>query len=143
MQAVHTALDWLQRQPLALWALATLLMFVLSLGLSAWLIVRMPADVFLRERVVDPTPRGRLKRLARNTLGTLLIVLGLVLSLPGVPGQGLLTVLLGLVLLDGRGKRKLELKLLQRPGLRRSINRLRQRFGREPLQLPDNPSEPA
>jgi hypothetical protein len=143
MQAVHTALDWLHRQPLALWALATLLMFALSLGLSVWLIVRMPADVFLRERVVDPTPRGRLKRLARNTLGTLLIILGLVLSLPGVPGQGLLTVLLGLVLLDGRGKRKLELKLLQRPGLRRSINRLRQRYGREPLQLPDNPGEPA
>ena len=143
MQAVHTALDWLQRQPLALWALATLLMFALSLGLSVWLIVRMPADVFLRERVVDPTPRGRLKRLARNTLGTLLIVLGLVLSLPGVPGQGLLTVLLGLVLLDGRGKRKLELRLLRRPGIRRSIDRLRQRFGREPLQLPDNPGEPA
>lgn len=143
MQAVRTALDWLQQQPLALWALATALMFALSLGLSAWLIVRMPADVFLRERVVDPTPRGRLKRLARNTLGTLLIILGLVLSLPGVPGQGLLTVLLGLVLLDGRGKRKLELRLLQRPGIRRSINRLRQRFGREPLQLPDNPGEPA
>ncbi len=137
MEAAAAALGWLQRQPLGLWALGSALLMGLSLGLSAWLVVRMPADAFLRPRVLDPTPAGKLKRLARNAVGGLIIILGVILSLPGVPGQGLLTVLLGLVLLDGRGKRQLELRLLRRPALKAAIDRLRRRYGRPALRLPD------
>jgi hypothetical protein len=65
----------------------------------------------------------------------LLVALGIVLSLPGVPGQGLLTVLLGLMLLDFPGRRRLEQKLLSRPSIVNAINHLRARFGKEPLEL--------
>jgi hypothetical protein len=65
----------------------------------------------------------------------LLIALGIVLSLPGVPGQGLLTVLLGVMLVDFPGKDRLEQKLLSRPGIINTINRLRGRFGKPALEL--------
>jgi hypothetical protein len=58
-----------------------------------------------------------------------------VLSLPGVPGQGVLTILLGVMLLDFPGKRGLELKLVSRPKVLNTINRIRHRFDRPPLLL--------
>ena len=57
------------------------------------------------------------------------------MSLPGVPGQGLLTVLLGIMLVDFPGEDRLEQKLLHRPAIRNSINKLRTRFNKPPLQL--------
>ena len=64
-----------------------------------------------------------------------LVALGVALSLPGVPGQGLLTVLLGIMLLDFPGRERLEQKLLSKPSIVNTINRLRGRFGKPPLQL--------
>ena len=63
------------------------------------------------------------------------MALGIVLSLPGVPGQGLLTVLLGIMLLDFPGRHRLEQKLLSKPSILNSINKLRARFDKKPLEL--------
>ena len=63
------------------------------------------------------------------------MALGIVLSLPGVPGQGILTILLGIMLLDFPGRRKLEHKLVSRPQVLKTINKLRHRFGKPPLVL--------
>jgi hypothetical protein len=41
----------------------------------------------------------------RNLLGLALVGLGALLSLPAVPGQGLLTIFAGLMLMDLPGKR--------------------------------------
>ena len=73
--------------------------------------------------------------IGKNILGFLLVVVGIILSVPGVPGQGLLTILLGIMLLDFPGRRRLELKLLQRPEIVKTINKLRQRFDKPPLEL--------
>ena len=73
--------------------------------------------------------------IAKNLVGAILVILGLVLSLPGFPGQGILTLLIGIMLLDFPGKRALEHKIISRPSLLRAINRLRQRFSRPPLVL--------
>jgi len=74
-------------------------------------------------------------RIGKNVLGVLLVVVGIVLSLPGIPGQGLLTIFVGILLLDIPGKRKIELRIVRRPRIRRTIDRLRERFGRAPLDL--------
>jgi len=52
-----------------------------------------------------------------------------------LPGQGLLTILIGLLLLDFPGKRALELRLLRRPALRGFLDRMRQRRGVPPFVL--------
>ena len=73
--------------------------------------------------------------IAKNILGLFLICLGIVLSLPGVPGQGILTILLGLIMIDIPGKRPLEAKIIERPAVRNAIDKLRAKYGKPPLVL--------
>jgi hypothetical protein len=117
-----------------------LITFSLSLGIVSLILIKLPADYFRSD--YDRrfwTERHHALRITavvgKNVLGVLLIVLGIIMSLPGVPGQGLLTVLLGVMLVDFPGKNRLEQKLLHRPAIRNSINKLRNRFGKPPLQL--------
>jgi UPF0716 family protein affecting phage T7 exclusion len=74
-------------------------------------------------------------RVGKNVLGVILVVVGIVLVLPGVPGQGMLTILIGLMLLDVPGKRRLERRIVGRRRILKAINRLRKRFGGPPLVL--------
>ena len=114
--------------------------FSFSLGLVSLVLVKLPADYFRNNHHSKffagrpPTVRV-LALIGKNALGTVLIFVGIILSLPGVPGQGLLTILLGVMLVDFPGKHRLEQKLLHRPAIRNSINRLRARFGQRPLEL--------
>jgi hypothetical protein len=114
--------------------------FVISLALIAVLIVQLPATYFLDSHVrqlwIDQHEIIRWSGIIlKNLLGVLLILLGGALSIPGVPGQGLLTMLIGLVLLDFPGKRHLERAILRRPRLRAKVDFLRHRCGKAPFQL--------
>jgi hypothetical protein len=117
-----------------------LITFSISLGIVSFIMVRLPADYFKKDnpRKVLPNHHRAVRGAAlvgRNILGVFLVALGIVLSLPGVPGQGLLTILLGLMLLDFPGKRRLEYKLVSRPKVRAAINTLRNKFGKPELIL--------
>jgi hypothetical protein len=112
---------------------------VISLAAATAVVVGWPADRFKGE---GPTQVARrsivvhvLAVIGKNLAGGLLVVLGLVMALPGVPGQGLLTMLIGLTLLSFPGKRRLERRFVQRPAILHGINRLRARFHRPPLEL--------
>ncbi len=73
--------------------------------------------------------------IAKNIAGVLLILLGILLSLPGIPGQGILTILLGLIMIDIPGKRPLESKIIKRPAVLTAINKLRDKYGKPALIL--------
>jgi hypothetical protein len=114
--------------------------FVTSIAVTILVLIKLPDTYFKashgREFWVERHPVLRWGGLIlKNLLGAFLVLLGVVMSLPGVPGQGVLTILLGVMLLDFPGKRRLELKLVSRPKVLRTINRIRQRFDRTPLQL--------
>ena len=132
-----TNLSW---QQIALGAGLFLITFAGSLALVSFLLVKMPADYFhsAHERTFLPD-RSRAVRLAgiilKNIAGLLLVALGVLMSLPGVPGQGLLTILLGLVLLDFPGKYRVEQNLVRRPLVLNAINGLRAKFAKPPLLL--------
>jgi len=120
--------------------LVFLITFTTSLGIVSLILVKLPADYFCshydRKLWRERSPALRITaHVGKNVLGALLIVLGIIMSLPGVPGQGLLTILLGVMLVDFPGKDRLERKLLHRPSIRKSIDKLRARFGKPPLQL--------
>jgi len=74
--------------------------------------------------------------------GVVVTLLGVRLSLPGIPGPGLLLILIGMTLLSFPGKRRLERKLLERPRVLQAINSVRERFGKLPLVLDGKPSAP-
>lgn len=125
-------------------ALLSLLVFVItfaaSLAIVSLVLVKLPATYFMRshDRTFlanrPPLIRG-LAIMAKNLLGVALVVVGIVLSLPGVPGQGMLTILLGIMLLDFPGKPRFEYWLVSRPKILQAINKLRHRFSKPALVL--------
>lgn len=111
-----------------------------TLATSA-VLVRLPADHFVRPRRTwrEAWTGSFWRKLAtatRNFAGVALLIAGGIMSIPGVPGPGLLTVLTGLYLVDFPVKHRLQRRVLELPRLRRRIDRLRARFGRPALQFP-------
>jgi hypothetical protein len=140
--------DWLRETVTAymsgrslLWIIVfSVITFLTSIAVTIFVLIKLPDTYFKaahgREFWVERHPVLRWGGIiVKNLLGAFLVLLGVVMSLPGVPGQGVLTILLGVMLLDFPGKRALELKLVSRPKVLRTINRIRQRFERPPLQL--------
>ena len=125
---------------IALAAAVFVVSFLASAAAVGFVLCRLPVD-YLR---CDPgfvdldRPRWQrlLRRIARNAIGVLLVLIGVVLSLPGVPGQGLLTILIGVIMIDLPGKQRFERCLMTRPAVFAGVNAVRARFGREPLQPP-------
>jgi len=116
--------------------------FIVSLvattALTVWFVVRLPADYFVQNGQRRSQNRASLSHwprfVLRNLLAVALVGLGIILSLPGVPGQGVLTILLGIMLSDFPGKERLERKIVSYPKVLQALNRLRRRFGKPPLQ---------
>ena len=121
-------------------ALLFLVTFAVSLGIVAFIMVKIPPHYFRRDHAPEfltgrhPAIR-MLGFVVKNVLGILLVILGILMSIPGVPGQGILTILLGIMLLDFPGRRSLELKLVSQPRVLKAINKLRHRFGKPELVL--------
>lgn len=114
--------------------------FVLSLLLVGTILVRLPRDYFAddaRHSLLDGKPRWvRFAGIVgKNLAGAILVMAGIVMALPGVPGQGLLTLLVGIILMDIPGKKKLERRLLGIRAVQSAVSKLRRRYGREPFEL--------
>lgn len=114
--------------------------FLINIAIVSAILIKLPANHFSKNRKTEFWAGRRpalnaAKIVCKNILGIFLVALGVVLSLPGVPGQGLLTILLGIMLLDFPGRDRLEQKLLSKPSIVNTINRLRGRFGKPPLVL--------
>jgi hypothetical protein len=119
-------------------------LFLLSIAFSfvsiAVVMVKIPANYFSPPYVQDFLPNSPwLVRwgavVAKNLFGIFLIGLGIILSLPGVPGQGFLTILLGLIMVDIPGKRPIEARIIRRPSILSAINKFRARYNKPPLVM--------
>jgi hypothetical protein len=115
----------------------------LSMLIVAAVVLRLPPTYFCDEAKpalrADQPASKLIRRMARNGLGVVLVLAGVLLSVPGVPGQGAMTILVGLLLIDFPGRSRLERALLRRPSVLPALNRLRTRFGKAPLLPPENP----
>ena len=116
-------------------AAIALLGFLAGNAFAVWMLLRLPSDYFARPDGDEPS-RTKTTSRVRTALGIVLVAAGLVLSLPGVFGPGLLVVLAGITLIESRSRRVWERRLIRAPGLLGAANRIRARFGRAPLVLP-------
>ena len=141
----------MQLRTIAIGAVVFVVSAIVTTALATAFVVLIPKDHFARPVGSGAARiRSRAVRIAyvvgKNVLGFVLLCAGAVMALPGVPGQGILTMLIGLVLLDVPGKRRFELRLVSRRAVRRALDRVRARFGRPPLQLdatrPLGPADP-
>ena len=134
-------IDWVQAHQQWMWWLVVIsaFTFVVSLLAVPWLLVRIPPRYFMSTKHAHPWGDKHpavhvLLLIAKNLLGLILLALGAVMLV--LPGQGILTILAGLVLLDFPGKHKVLLWTVSRPAVLKSINWLRNRAKREPLVVP-------
>jgi hypothetical protein len=135
---------WFEQHLWAVWLMTglSLLTVLASFIVLPWAIVRVPADYFAHQRPprtawekLHPAARIAIV-LAKNLLGLILLLAGIIMALPLVPGPGVLTVLLGLALLDLPGKRRVERWLVARPSVFAALNKLRAKHNQVPLEAP-------
>jgi len=114
-------------------------LFLVTLALMPVLIAAIPDDYF--EQTKRPKPFYKpfsfawlIKKLFKNILGILLLLSGIAMLV--LPGQGLLTLIIGLFLIDYPGKYRLEKKLLTYPLILNSINWLRKKRKKNLFKLP-------
>ena len=110
--------------------------FFLSLLIIPWIIGRLPADFFLHihehNKKEDEHPlMFILLRVLRYILGTLLLLAGILMLF--LPGQGLLTMILGISLLDFPGKRRAVDAFLHRHAVQHGLNWIREKTRKEPF----------
>ena len=114
-------------------------MAAISLFIVGRVLARLPADYFINPDARRPIDRHPILKVlsvvVRNAFGYVLIALGVVMSLPGVPGQGILTILMGVMLVDFPGKHRFQRWLVTRGVVLRAVNRLRARAGQPPFQM--------
>ena len=135
--------DWVRENHLLLGWLAGFSVFTLiAAAIAAPIIVsRMSADYFMPDR--DPGGTLALRHPALRLFGLILKnLLGVVLLIAGflmlfMPGQGLLTIFMGIILTDFPGKRQLELRLVQFSAMHKGIDWIRKKNGQVPLELPN------
>ncbi len=126
---------------MALWwlALGSALTFIGTLVLVPILVIRIPEDYFVSRkrgrsswRSMHPVP-GLALLVAKNVCGAILVLAGLAMLV--LPGQGILTIVLGIMLLNFPGKYRLERRLARLRPVARSINWIRDRAGHPPLKV--------
>ncbi|RKU31416.1 hypothetical protein C6497_02670 [Candidatus Poribacteria bacterium] len=73
--------------------------------------------------------------ITKNLIGVILVIMGILLSVPGIPGQGLLTIFAGIILSDFPGKKRFARKIIKIKAVNSSANQIRNTFNRSPLIL--------
>ena len=134
-------LNWITIDETTIWYLAafSIISFIATLLLVPVLVIRIPEDYFAEKKRhrwepwahEHPLIRWSLL-IAKNSLGYIIIVLGIAMLV--LPGQGILTILIGIMFINFPGKYRLERWVVMRAPVLNTINKLRQRAGRAPLK---------
>ncbi len=117
--------------------LSSIGILLLVLILLPFIIIQMPTDYFVDEHhTLCPWRKSHpilclLYLLVKNLLGVGFLILGLIMLV--MPGQGLLLIMMGLLLMNYPGKTKMERQLAAGKGIRSTLNRIRSKAGKPPL----------
>jgi hypothetical protein len=132
--------NWITIDEATIWYLAafSIISFIGTLLLVPVLVIRIPEDYFAEQKRhrwepwahEHPFIRWSLL-IAKNSLGYIIIILGIAMLV--LPGQGILTILIGVMFINFPGKYRLERWVVMRAPVLNTINKLRQRAGRAPL----------
>lgn len=133
---------WIENNPglVTLIVIASIVSFIGTLVLVPAIVVRIPRDYFTHEHRPPsawashhPVIRWILL-IAKNMLGALFMLAGIAMLV--LPGQGLLSILVGFFLIDFPGKYGLEKWLVRRPRVRQVLDWVRRKAGRDALDPP-------
>ena len=140
MNSINSLILWFSDHPGLLIGLvaSSIIIFITSILGISWFVAQIPEDYFLSSKRKpskwkEQTPILRLAVLfGKNIIGLSLIIGGLLMLV--LPGQGLLTIVTGLLLINYPGKYKLEQKLVAMPSVFRALNWIRVKANKPPLK---------
>ena len=124
------------KDELIFFAWCSAILLVISVAIIPWIVIKIPENYFhehYRVRVSQNSAHPVLAQLLtglKNILGLILIVLGLLMLV--LPGQGILTILIGLFLMNFPGKYKVERKIVSLPHILKSLNWIRAKANQPP-----------
>jgi hypothetical protein len=132
---------WLRsHQNILGWAgLFSLIMMVATLLAVPLIIISLPPQYLNEEkdRLSEIQSPWRWPYLVvKNIMGAVLLLAGVAMLI--LPGQGLLTLAIGLGLMNFPGKRSLIRRLIGQPRVLRTINRWRAKAHKDPLEAPNS-----
>lgn len=142
MEWINECWEWIKaEEALLAWVGSlSLLTLVVSAVVVPIVIRGMPHDYFLETSESTAAIRERhpvlrlLFLILKNLIGGILLLGGLIMLI--TPGQGVLTILIGLMLMNFPGKRRFEIWLIRLGPLNRAVNWIREKGGKRPLELP-------
>ncbi len=139
---IATVEQYISTETLVTLTALSIVFFVGSLIAIPFILVRLPTDFFdtrvPRRWMENHHPVLRLLgHLAKNVVGAIFVFVGFLMLF--LPGQGILTMLIGITMLDFPGKRKLEAKMIGQPAVLNAINGMREKFGKPPLTIAPDP----
>ena len=128
--------EWLGDNKALLWWTtgASVLLLAVTMVAAPIVLVRLPADYFSNPERRKQRARGRgmAVKVIKNVAGAVVLLAGLAMLV--LPGQGLVCVLLGVMLLDFPGRDRVERWILSRKRVLSAINWLRRKFRKPPMQ---------
>lgn len=121
-----------------LWlAIGSFIGLIASILLIPWIVTQIPSDYFThpkRQKYLwsfQPPIIRLLFIFLKNILGVTLVLGGIAMLL--LPGQGILTILIGFIIMDFPYKYKVETWIIKHPFVLRVINKLRSKVKQQPL----------
>ena len=143
MSISEKIISWSSMNSDLLFLLGSLSIFILiiSVFMMVLIISFLPEDYFKSENrnLISSVQNSRypllklLVLITKNFFGILLLLSGILMLV--LPGQGILTIITGLVFMDYPGKYKFERKLLKQKGVINSINWIRSRLSKPSLKI--------
>lgn len=136
--ALATTQQWISMDVIVGLTAASIFSFVGTLIAIPWILIRLPSDYFdmrvPRHWMRDHHPVLRIiGLLLKNIIGVVFLIAGFLMLF--LPGQGLLTMLIGISFMDFPNKRKLEARIVGQRTILNTINRLRHKFNKPPFIL--------
>ncbi|MER0217419.1 MAG: hypothetical protein DU481_14925 [Nitrosomonas sp.] len=145
MEDLTTAIQqWISTETLIALSIASIIGFIGSLIAIPWILIRLPSDYFdlrvPRHWMKEHHPVLRvLGLIIKNIAGAVFLMAGILMLF--LPGQGILTMLIGISFMDVPYKRELEVRIVGQPTVFNAINAMRHKFNKPPFTLALSPKK--
>ena len=128
--------DWISDyNQIIQWAgIVSVFLFFLSLFLLRYVILRLPEDYFIKASSFSKSPQKIIVRVAKNAVGFLLTICGIILLF--TPGQGMITILIGLCLIDLAIVNQFKKKIINNSKVQKALNWIRAKKSVKPFNFP-------
>ena len=119
--------------------IAIIVLYIASIAIVPWMLILLPSDYFAHEERETCLWKGdsaiikSVLIFLKNLIGAVLLIAGIAMLF--LPGQGILTIVAGLFLMNFPYKYQIEKWIIGYPIVLKSFNKIRLKANKEPFSL--------